>query len=598
MTPPRSWALLLRLIGYRPWLYALNVLLWSLVYLGPLVPGLLAQAFFDALTRRAPAGLNVATIVVLLAITAFARVGLFVGSISASTASAFSTSALVRRNLLAHILRRPGASGLGVSLGDVVSRFRDDVKHLEDAVDWTLDTIGLFLFAVVAAFILVRIDAPVALISFVPLVVVLAVTQRLRRLLVRYRRASSQATGQVVGAVADMFEGVLALQAAGAEARVVERFRFLSAARRTSTIKDKVLTDALDAVLSNMGNVETGVLLLLTAGALRHGSFTVGDFALFTIYLGFVAEFVHFLGFFLAHFQKASVAFSRLGLLLDGSPLSGLVARSDVFGRDQARTRHAVPPRDHDTLETLDVSNLTYRYPTSGRGVENVSLHLRRGTLTVVTGRIGAGKTTLLRAVLGLLSADAGEVRWNGHTVHDPASWFTPPRSAYTAQVPRLFSTTLRENILLDQEDGERARLDRAVYLAVLEKDVDTLDDGLDSLVGARGVKLSGGQVQRAAAARMLAHDADLLALDDLSSALDVETEKILWERLLSTGRHTYLAVSHRRAVLQRADHIVVLKDGRIEAEGALDELLVHSTELRALWAGDGEAADARGGAV
>jgi ATP-binding cassette subfamily B protein len=211
---------------------------------------------------------------------------------------------------------------------------------------------------------------------------------------------------------------------------------------------------------------------------------------------------------------------------------------------------------------------------------------LERGTLTVVTGRVGAGKTTLLHVLLGLLPAAAGEVRWNGRPVGDPRSFFRPPRSAYTPQVPRLFSETLRDNVLLGLLEGT-VDLPGAVWGAVLEGDVGALEGGLDTLVGPRGVRLSGGQVQRTAAARMLVRRPELLVVDDLSSALDVETEAALWQRLAGRAGATVLAVAHRRAALRRADQVVVLRAGRVAAAGPLDRLLETCEELRRLWHGD-----------
>lgn len=172
---------------------------------------------------------------------------------------------------------------------------------------------------------------------------------------------------------------------------------------------------------------------------------------------------------------------------------------------------------------------------------------------------------------------------------------FVPPRCAYTPQTPRLFSDSLRNNLLLGlAANGAEVDSRQALTTSQLDTDVAGLQDRLDNQVGPRGVALSGGQLQRTAAARMLVRMPELLVLDDLSS-LDGPTEVALWASLRADRSNTILAASHRRAALERAGHIVVLKDGSIVDQGRLVELLERCTEMRRLWTTESQRCPRRG---
>jgi ATP-binding cassette, subfamily B, bacterial len=574
--PPSMTRAALRLARHEPVAYLTTWFGWVCFFAAPLATGALVKLILDRVADGTSSGVwSLLAVVVGVEATRWTWLvaiavqwhGCWVG-----------WHTVPRVNMLRSLVADPGpaAGRLPGAPGEAVSRFRDDTQDVAMVLDVWLDLSGALVSALVGLVVLATIDPAAAVAVAVPVALAMGGTSWLGPRLRVWRRQAREATARVTSFIGDTFGAVLAVQSAGAEGAVRDRFARLNGERARVGRRDQVGAELVRSLGYGTGEVAAGVALVVVAAAFRGGDLSVGDLGLFAAYATLMAELPKWVGRYLVYQRQAEVSIDRMAELLRTPDRRAVVAptpthlrhgppplaapRTDAVGLAAAGSGDAA----HDPLDELRVEGLTVRHPGSDRGIEGVDLVVRRGELVVVTGPVGAGKTTLLRAVLGLVGAAAGTVSWNGRTVTDPSTVLVPPRAAYLPQVPRLFSEPLEDTILLGIEPDEPDALAHSLWLTCLDEDLDEMPHGTATRIGPRGLRLSGGQVQRAGAARALVRRPQLLVVDDLSSALDTETEARLWERVAGGGFATALLVSHRAAVIARADRVLVLEGGRV----------------------------------
>jgi len=557
------WRLGWRVSQHEPRSFWSGYLLFVLFFTFPVLSGWLLGRGFNALST----GHNTRVYWIAAALVAceVARMGTIHLGALMWTAAWVHMQSLLRANLLtAQVASGGPEAGQPVgSAGEAITHFRDDVDDVTMFIDGFVDISAGVVFTALAGLVLGSIDGRAALVLLFPLVGVALATRTLDSRIKRYRAADRTAAASVSGFLGDVMAAATTVKVNNAIEPTIAHLHRLVDARRRTAVRDRVLDESVWAFSQGAADVGLGLVLLTAAAAMSSGKFSVGELAVFSAYLGWLSFLPRMVGRMLARRKQVSVAFDRMKVLVAGCDVNNTVTGRDLpIGRRQRRVRPQARRPERVPLEVLEVRHLSATYPT-GAGLHDITFSVPRGSFTVITGPIGSGKSTLLRALLGLAhqAEVTGDVAWNGTVLDDRAAFLVPPNAAFLPQVPQLISDSVADNIALGIVDD--AQLSLALELAAVRADIDEMPDGAKTIIGPRGLRLSGGQRQRVATARALVHSPELVVLDDLSSALDIETELQLWSNLSAAGI-TVIAVSHRAIAFERADQLLRLDNGRI----------------------------------
>ena len=440
--------------------------------------------------------------------------------------------------------------------GEVVARTMDADRLARYADRWVDFVNGLVIVAVTALIAGSWLAGSVLL----AVMVASAVASSLgRRVAGRSAAASSTARAGFGRSLVSALESVRTVKLAAATPHVHEHLRRVDAGRVDAAVREHRVQTVLDGVPVIM--VQCGVVAAWVG--LLAGRWELATALLVANAVSGFDWFGRVAGSVVTEAPGVRAWMHATSTLAGGGDLMELPPGVDLV----AGTAPAPAPPQRDPLRELVLRDVSVVHDDGTVGVSGVDLTVRAGELVLLLGQVGSGKSSLLSALAGLVSS-TGEVRWNGARISDPQAALRPARVAHVAQVPRVLSGTFSGNVALDHPDRqvlpalERARLGRDVAEA----------GGPDALVGHRGVRLSGGQVQRLALARALACDADLLLADDVSSALDATTEVELWASLRAGGA-TVIGATSKAAALASADRVVVLVDGQVREEGPWAEL-------------------------
>lgn len=460
-----------------------------------------------------------------------------------------------------HIIQLPIRYFDNVKTGELVSRIMNDVEGVRNIVGTGLaQMIGGVITAVICLILLVAISPLLTLYVLVPVIIFGLISLKAFGKIRPIFRARGVINAEVTGRLTETLGGVRVIKGFNAEQQEIDTFargvEKLYQNVKASLTATSFVTSAATLLLglASTGIMGLGGYLIMTS------QLTFGDFLAFTLYLGFL----------IAPIVQMSNIGSQLTEAVAGLDRTEEIMRLPLEANEGVR--HVSLERINGDIHFKDVS---FAYDQGKEVVKNITFHAPPGSVTALVGTSGSGKSTIAGLAATFLNPDSGVITVDNIDLSTISLKSFRSQLGVVLQDDFLFEGSIKDNILFSRPDATAEELRDAVHAAHVHEFTNRFEDGLDTLIGERGVKLSGGQRQRIAIARAILANPRVLILDEATSNLDTESESLIQESLkrLMAGRTTFV-IAHRLSTIRQATQILVVEQGNIVEKGTHDDLI------------------------
>ncbi|KQC30983.1 ABC transporter ATP-binding protein [Flagellimonas eckloniae] len=446
--------------------------------------------------------------------------------------------------------------------GALVSRIMSDVEGVRNLIGTGLvQLVGGSITAIVSLVLLLRISPSMTLLTFIPLIIFAIIALKAFKIIRPVFRERGKINAEVKGRLTETLSGIRVIKGFNAEAQEGKVFE-IGVDRLFKNVKKSLTATAVMTSSSTflLGLATTGIMMGYGGYKMINGELTTGEYFEFT--------------FLLALMVAPIVQMSNIGSQLTEA-LAGL-DRTEELMNETSEANEKDRTIQLDSIHgDIKFDNVSFSYDEDEEVLHNISFKVKSGQVIALVGSSGSGKSTIAGLAASFLNPNSGTITVDGQDLSQINLNSFRQHLGVVLQDDFLFEGTIRENILFPRPNASEERLLEAVKAAYVNEFTDRFDDGLDTLIGERGVKLSGGQRQRIAIARAILADPKVLVLDEATSSLDTESEALIQKSLaeLTKGRTTFV-IAHRLSTIRKADQILVIENGKIAEQGTHEELI------------------------